>query len=366
MKLKWFGVLAAAGALAAIGAVPASAAVVARYASPAGTGTDCSKAAPCSLETAVESAPTTIGLEVFVAPGTYVTGDTITATEPIHVIGAGSSRTRIETSAPVGIHLSNPGATVSDLGVDHTGTDSGILVLGADGPVIERVIATSHADGSAACSLERDATLRDSICTHDSTEASYSLRARAVAGQANAITINNVTAKTTWGAGLDARAAGAGAELTVTVRNSILRGAPTDVYSATSAGANASYVSTDFSNHGAAAIGGAGVVSAGLNNSGSDPLFLGPTDFHLTASSPAIDSGWRDYASALDVDGEPRNIGSVDMGADEFHPVPVPTGGPAPVPHVVPPAKKCGKKKKLKKGKCVKKKKGKKGKKGKK
>ncbi|MCB0607708.1 MAG: T9SS type A sorting domain-containing protein [Lewinella sp.] len=61
---------------------------------------------------------------------------------------------------------------------------------------------------------------------------------------------------------------------------------------------------------------------------GEDPLFVDPTGFldpdgipnlHLTAESPAIDAALPEYATAFDLDGNPRPFGAApDMGAYEF------------------------------------------------
>ena len=55
-------------------------------------------------------------------------------------------------------------------------------------------------------------------------------------------------------------------------------------------------------------------------NISSDPLFA-LRDIHLSASSPAIDTGTCDGAPTTDIDGDPRPTGAgCDMGADEFVP----------------------------------------------
>lgn len=65
----------------------------------------------------------------------------------------------------------------------------------------------------------------------------------------------------------------------------------------------------------------AGAWTSQGNNMHQDPRFAGTEDFHLTASSPCIDSG-TNQAPALpgaDIDGDPRVHGDApDMGADEF------------------------------------------------
>lgn len=93
----------------------------------------------------------------------------------------------------------------------------------------------------------------------------------------------------------------------IAVTNSILRGSVETV-------GNAS-ISVAYSN----VTGG----WSGPTNFDADPLFVDPVvnDFHLSATSPCIDSGSTAAASGLllDLDGDPRVLGNaVDIGADEF------------------------------------------------
>jgi len=63
-------------------------------------------------------------------------------------------------------------------------------------------------------------------------------------------------------------------------------------------------------------------VEGGRNGEGnirSDPLFLGGGDYHLTASSPCIDSGTSNGAPSTDIEGNLRPNGhGYDMGAYEY------------------------------------------------
>jgi len=59
---------------------------------------------------------------------------------------------------------------------------------------------------------------------------------------------------------------------------------------------------------------------AGTGNSSADPRFVNRAagDYHLGTGSPAIDAGTSDGAPPVDFEGDPRPVGEVDMGADEF------------------------------------------------
>jgi hypothetical protein len=61
-------------------------------------------------------------------------------------------------------------------------------------------------------------------------------------------------------------------------------------------------------------------VSAGAHSITKDPLLASAADLHLAAGSPAIDKGDGAVganAGALDIDGDPRVKGTIDIGADE-------------------------------------------------
>jgi hypothetical protein len=59
---------------------------------------------------------------------------------------------------------------------------------------------------------------------------------------------------------------------------------------------------------------------AGSGNISADPQFVDRSsgDYHLRGNSPAIDAGTSEGAPATDFEGDPRPVGAVDMGADEF------------------------------------------------
>lgn len=63
-------------------------------------------------------------------------------------------------------------------------------------------------------------------------------------------------------------------------------------------------------------------TSAGAGDISLDPLFVNSaqSDYHLRSISPCINVGWNDAAGipAVDMDGEARLNGIIDMGADEY------------------------------------------------
>lgn len=63
-------------------------------------------------------------------------------------------------------------------------------------------------------------------------------------------------------------------------------------------------------------------LTPGGSDISADPLFVNTnaSDFHLTAVSPCINKGWDSAAGVgdLDMDGQPRRCGVIDIGADEY------------------------------------------------
>ena len=50
-----------------------------------------------------------------------------------------------------------------------------------------------------------------------------------------------------------------------------------------------------------------------------DPAFIDPQqdDYHISEGSPVVDKGVDTWVT-IDMDGQPRNTGETDIGADEF------------------------------------------------
>ncbi len=110
-------------------------------------------------------------------------------------------------------------------------------------------------------------------------------------------------------------------------------------------GATVNLFNNDFTQYYSEALeggfcGGTATLNQGANIS-DNPEFVDAAadDFHLQATSPAIDTGDPAAPSmpSTDFDGYPRPTGSApDMGALEFQPTPSPTPNPSPTPTPIP------------------------------
>jgi len=121
----------------------------------------------------------------------------------------------------------------------------------------------------------------------------------------------------------------------ILLRNVIARGGPGGhslVSRAVNAGTTAK-ITVGYSNwlDGSTDGAGASIVDGGGNQS-SAPAFVNAAagDYRQAAGSPTIDTGLDEAINgAFDVDGDPRQLGGIDIGADEFVVAPAATTGPA-------------------------------------
>jgi hypothetical protein len=331
--------------------VPAAQAAT-RYASPAGSGTACTQAVPCNLQTAIGSAPA--GAEVIVQPGDYGSqgapiGTSITNSSAIDVHGVDfMTRPTLYTSASPGLSLSSSNARLSHLGIVNTVANQTALNFG--GALADRIVA-SATGSSDACLLDNSATLRNSICWHKGTGKGVS------ALDAPGVKLIGVTAI----------AGGIAVELNEAmpyeVSNSVMQGGTADIRALGMI--NPTTVTIDHSNYDTMQEGGgASITDLGSGTNQTEPPQLADQangDFHQLSSSPTIDAGAFGSAGTLDFDGELRVMGAApDIGADESAPAPTPnpspgltTGPSAPTigaPATPPVTKKPTGKRKCKKG----------------
>lgn len=326
-------------ALALMSAAPALA--VERHASPTGSGSACTSAAPCTFAQAVSGA--VAGDEVVVASGTHTVGASVIVNAmnlTVRGPAAGPRPLLQWSTASAGLGLNVP-ASIRDL--TFRGATTGITGLvrssggGSAGTVLDRVVIDQTGTGYG-------------MVTANWTVQNSAIRS---AGH-GAIASGTMTGTTILAPGTDQWAlrasSGFGDVVTsLVVRNSILRGGSglggrDIVLDNAGTPGRTTTVDVDSSNYDPARTTstGAGTLNLiqGPNNVSAAPVFAaaGTDDFaRQAATSPTIDRGSATAAQGTgDVDGDARQVGMVDIGADEF--VPAPTAGAIGVSAVGPNA----------------------------
>jgi hypothetical protein len=299
-------------------AAPAANAASARYASPTGSGTTCSQAAPCSVKQAIEGASTSDDIFVPGNLGDYSIGSEIKpVASGIHVHGT-NGRPRLIDSASGALELQGS-STADDLYLEGPGTVLGLHAGDSANNVIVKA-TTGH-----ACYLD-GATLTNSVCWAGTsgdlaveTDGSNTFRNDTLIGGTEA-------ALKAFG-----RTDGFGSPLTGldTLVNVIARGGSGVDLEANSDGTATSTINVSYSNYDPAktSLTGTGAPSmTTINNQGNNqsalPLFVDATggDFHEAAGSPTINAGINNAANgSTDFDGDPRIMNArTDIGADEW------------------------------------------------
>ena len=325
-------ILTAIGALAAAAATaPAASAAAERYASPAGSGTDCSAATPCSLREAVEHAGGSD--EVIVAPGDYTLTTKLETPYAMTIHGvAGQPRPRVLFSGPGQNQLRVlAGSTLRYVEVDQAPGNQW-PVLYAQQATVDQVVAKGS--GHAAFTAEINNSMIRNSTVVASGDLGVALQTDAN-GADKAGTYRNVTAIATGSDGVAIRAWAYDGHVNVLMRNVIARRGPGGnslvaraVYPGTTAKITVGHSNW---NDGVTDGAGASIEDAGGNQSWA-PTFVNAAggDYRQAEGSVTIDAGLTEFVDGpLDVDGDPRQIGAIDIGADEFVAVPAVSTGAA-------------------------------------
>lgn len=324
-RLALLTVVAALAAAAAT--APAASAATQRYASPTGLGTDCSSAVPCQITEAVTGAGA--GSEVILEHGDYSLTQTLVVPADVTIHGvAGESRPRLLFSGAgqSGLRLEH-GSTLRYVRIHQSGAAYALAAFNAS---VDQVIA--HAPDFTL--FTRNGVIRNSIVVATAS------KGHAISTNADDITslvtLRNVTAiaPASGGVAIRAEASGSIGYVGMLVRNVIARGGPNGLsFDALADLGTTVKITVDHSNWEGGGTGGAGasIVDGGGNQS-SAPVFVdaGADDYRQAAGSPTIDAGLSEFIDGpLDVDGDPRQVGYIDIGADEYVAVPAATTGPA-------------------------------------
>jgi hypothetical protein len=320
-----------AALLAVASTSPAASAAMQRYASPTGSGDDCSSAKPCDIRKAVEGA--SAGDEVIVAPGDYELTATLDATKGITIHGVtGEPRPLLEFSGPgqEGVDLTD--GTLRYVRIEQA---AGTYALGVLDSTVDQVIARGPDLPGVTTVWVADSMFRNSIVVAPGVNGIAVQTTSIVVPRSG--TYRNVTAIApgTGGIALLAWAGNTTGHTNVLARNVIARGGPGGYSLKAHVGnpAASATITVDHSNWlGGLKVGAQAAIVDGGGNQTAAPYFVDAAagDYRQANGSPTIDAGLSEFVDGpLDADGDPRQIGPIDIGADEFVVVPGATTGPA-------------------------------------
>ena len=323
--------LAGCLALVAAGAVTSSAsAATQRHAAPTGSGTACTSAAPCSLTEAVEAADDYD--EVVVAPGDYPLTGLKASAVTIHGV-AGEPRPRLLFDGGPTPAMRMRYGTLRDVEIDQAPGNTGIL-LAVEDSTLDQVVArgTGQPDWQTLWT-GGDVTIRDSIVVAPGWDGT-AIRVDAPGNLATA-TLRNVTAiaPEPGGVAIHTEASGAKGYAAVLARNVIARGTFRGLEAETdNTGASATITAGHSNWQGGWVWGTHASIADGGGNQTAAPVFVSAAggDYHEAPGSPTVDAGMTEFLDGpFDIDGDPRQIGGTDIGADELLVAPEAVTGPA-------------------------------------
>jgi hypothetical protein len=313
-------------------ATASAAAAANRYASPSGSGTACTQAAPCDIATAINNAGP--GDDITIEPGTYTTStelDDNNHTLTIHG-QTGQPRPVIHSSSIQGFGFIGANTSLSDVEIDMSAAGATGIYSASANAAIDRVISRasggpSMSSNSIACSLTHTATVTNSLCAGEGAGAF------GMSFLNGSLTLRNDTLEAPGTAGNPGNSGFAvgspGTSASVLLSNTIARGATDDINASAGSGQSTT-IAADHSNYAAINAGGGGTVSVTPAGTGTNqtnfPQFVNPAtgDFHELATSPTVNAGAdASVNGALDLDGNPRTFGAAtDIGAYEYIPPP--------------------------------------------
>jgi len=328
------------GAFIAVGlatlAVAATAQAAQLYAGPAGTGSECTQANPCSLKEALEKARSND--EVIVTSGSYTLGEPALlyfAAEDVDIHGDfGAPMPRI-TGSSIGPLLGTytAGTRVRYLEVVNEAPEFPAGFVCHVDMSVERVIARVSGENAIGLLQQNNCVAHDSLLLV-SGQGADALRAHGF-GPGYAGVARNIIAIASGpdsaGVSVSYDSIFEKGSYTLDLRNSIAAGTGADIVATTGAEGAGNVVVANSNFDKAAATVGATIVDAGANQT-APPVFVNAAggNYREAAGSPTIDAGVADQLGATDLDGNPRALGAApDIGAFEVMPPPL-AGPPAP------------------------------------
>lgn len=321
------------------GSCEAAASVI--YASPAGSGSGCTLAAPCGITTAIGKVTATLNV-MHLAPGAYAytTPSTLDFSKDVTVIGRGATIDRNQGNSAPSVTVSGS-ANVAFEFVTITGGDGvlghGVSCTGTGAVTLRKVTATANAGvgvSGGACT----------VTVSRSTVSGNTGGGIAITGGVFKLTNNFIVSN---GSGTSAIG---GIQLSNITQAGAYECAFNTIYNndaipsaITGISCQTVGVPLSFKNNivygnkvstGGTQVGGSPMcqhtysdigpdATSGTGNINADPLFVNVAqqNTHLQASSPAKDVADPAATLAIDIDGDTRPQGAGrDIGADEFKP----------------------------------------------
>ena len=321
--------------LTALALAPAAQAAQ-RYAAPAGSGTECTQAKPCSLNEAMSKAKASD--EVIVGSGNYpLSSPAVLSPEAtgafVHGDFSGPRPTITGALGGILVVLVPAKSRAAYLDIVNTASPGAAVNCPMEGAV-ERVRAEAKGAGGIAVLQGENCVVRDSLIRADG-EMSQAISASGIAGTSVG-TIRNVTAIATGPKSIGLRSTGGfipSATFTANVRNSILSGGEYDLQSVMGFSGPGN-IDVAYSNFDVAKQEPGTTITQGAGNQSAPPQFVNAAagDYREAAGSPTIDAGVADQLGTLDLDGNARPLGGApDIGAYEFVPPAAPVAAPGEI-----------------------------------
>jgi hypothetical protein len=331
--------LALALSTLALAATAPSALAAERHAAPGGSGTDCTIATPCSIETAFSGA--VADDEIILAPGDYGSPSNrlttqLAASAPVTVHGpVGGPRPKIWSGIGGGaVVLQGMASRISYVDIDYAGdtfnpalwgnmstlehvriesTGCGVFVQAYTGPHVSIANTAVHAMGEDCSGINFSVVSSVDVNVENSTLVAPGPGSNGIIAFTYGLTPAAVSPS-------------------IYVHNSIVRGSESDVHAQAERSQDSLTIELNHSSFETSTTYGDGTntISAPSENGNqaTAPVFVSLSDLRQAAGSPTIDAGDGDPTpGATDAWGDARLIGSaVDIGADEF--TPPPSDGP--------------------------------------
>jgi hypothetical protein len=289
-------------------------------------GTECSQAAPCSINEAVGAALT--GDEVIVTAGEY---------EVVSALSLIGGTKNVDIHGDLGGPMPRISASMGALPIIYVAEETSLRyvelhnteteALGFrcfEGALVERVRSIGDGEGAAGGHALGGCTVRDSVLRANGTNA-LGIEATGVVGEGPSI-VRNVTAIATGSDSIGIQSRynypSTGSHLMI-LSNSIAAGDTFDLRAQEDSFGPGS-IAVSNSNFDNVSQEGAATVSGAANQT-APPLFVNAVagDYRQAPGSPTIDAGSPEGIGSLDLAGSPRLLGAApDIGAYEFVPPP--------------------------------------------